>query len=343
MSRLPDVRRRLTHAHAVRAVIGVPLYNSVQRGFFQEALDSLLAQTCPHVAFVFVDDCSTDGTFDVVAAIAEHDVRVYPSRNAQRIGLVRNWRHTFALARELFPQAPYFAWGSDHDRWNPRWLATLVQELEAHSSAVMAYPRLTRIDHSGQEIKGRWPKPRQSAPLLLNWSKMGAGKLVYGVYRADMLERAGVLPLVHEPDVYLMVELSLYGELLMVPQVLWHRRERPPGSRRRGVSLLPPETWSQRLGRAVGIGRLRRQHRFVFPGRVPLYARLPAWVQHVSLLLWRLVVRGRGRPYVNRRAGARYALRLFLARLTQPGNPKQRRRERRDEDRKEQGADAARV
>jgi hypothetical protein len=54
-----------------------------------------------------------------------------------------------------------------------------------------------------------------------------------------------------------------------------------------------------------------RQHRYIFPERVPLYARLPSSVQHASLLFWRLAVLGRGRPYVGRRAGAQYAVRLF--------------------------------
>lgn len=324
-------RRRLKHAHTVRAVVGVPLYNAVRRGYFEDAVDSLLAQAYPYVAFVFVDDCSTDGTFDVVTAIAERDIRVYPSRNAQRIGLVRNWRRTFALARELFPHAPYFAWGSDHDRWHPRWLDTLVRELDAHATAVMSYPRFTRIDDGGNEMKGRWPvAPRQSTPLLLSWPKIGAGKLVYGLFRSDMLERAGVFPLVHEPDLYLMVELSLYGELRMVRKTLWHRRERPSGTARRLglVTSDPPATWPQRLGRAVGIRRVRRQHRSLFPDGVPLYARLPAWLQHASLLFWRLAVLGRGRPYVGRRAGARYAWRLFVARLKQPVESKFRQRAR---------------
>lgn len=324
-------RRRLKHARTVRAVVGVPLYNAVERGYFQDALDSLLVQAYPCVAFVFVDDCSTDGTFDVVTAIAGHDIRVCPSRNAQRIGLVRNWRRTFALARELFPHATYFAWGSDHDRWNPRWLDTLVRELDAHSAAVMAYPRFTRIDGGGKEFKGRWPDaPRQSTPLLLSWPKIGAGKLVYGLYRSEMLERAGVLPLVHEPDVYLMVELSLYGELRMVRKTLWHRRERPSSGRRLNPALsLPSQAWSQRLSRAVGIGRVRRQHRSLFPDGVPLYARLPAWLQHVWLLFWRLALLGRGRPHVGRWAGAGYALRLFVARLTHPDARKQKQRIRR--------------
>jgi glycosyltransferase involved in cell wall biosynthesis len=338
-------RRRLKHARAVRAVIGVPLYNAVERGYFQDALDTLLGQAYPYVAFVFVDDCSTDATYDVVARLADHDIRVYSTRNTERTGLARNWRRTFGRARELFPDAPYFAWGSDHDRWNRRWLDMLVRALDTHPSAVMAYPRFTRIDGSGTQFKGRWPDSlRKSTPLLLNWLKIGAGKLVYGLYRSEMLERAGVLPLVHEPDVYLMLELSLYGELRMVPKTLWHRRERP-SSRRAGAAVARPiPGWPQRVTRAIGISRVRRQHRFLFPDGVPLYARLPTWLQHVSLLFWRLAVAGRGRPYVGRWAGAAYAGRLLVARLTHSTERQQgQQRPSRDDERKQEGTDAARA
>jgi len=130
---------------------------------------------------------------------------------------------------------------------------------------------------------------------------------------------------VHEPDVYLMIELSLYGELRMVRKTLWHRRERPGGVRSTGSRpVRPPETWPARVARAVGIQRVRRQHRFLFPDGVPLYTRLPPWVQHVGLLFWRLAVLGRGRPQVRRRAGARYAFRLLRARLKQPVQTKAR-------------------
>jgi glycosyltransferase involved in cell wall biosynthesis len=303
---------------SARAVIGVPVYNAAGRGHLEPAVESLLRQTYPDVRFVFIDDCSSDGTQDVIASLGAGDARVVCERNPRRLGLIRNWRRAFQRAKELFPTAAYFAWGSDHDRWHSRWLETLVAELDAHPQAVMAYSRFVRIDERGQALTDPWPRsPRTSNPLLSSWSKIGAGNLVYGLYRAAFLERAGVFPLVYRPDVYLMMELSLYGDLRMVPETLWYRRERDDGTSRRrraGARRTAPATagaWWERITRVTGIGRVSRQHRYIFPERVPLYARLPSSVQHASLLFWRLAVLGRGRPYVGRRAGAQYAVRLF--------------------------------
>lgn len=305
----------------MRAVIGVPTYGAVRRGHLEEALASLLGQTYTAVRFVFVDDGSDDGTSEAIVSLAGGDRRVAVDRNGHRVGLVTNWRRAFHRARELWPEAVYFAWGSDHDRWHPRWLETLVAELDAHPAAAMAYSRFVRIDEHGREVTDPWPRsPRRSAPLLQRWSKIGAGNLVYGLFRSDLLEKAGVFPSIHQPDLYLMLELSLYGELRMVPEVLWHRRERSDTSPGHGLrrARATNERWWRRLRRALSVGRPSRQLRRMFPAGVPLHLRLEPWIQHVVLLFWRLAVMGRGRPLVNRRTGGRYAARLFAAGFTEP-------------------------
>ena len=82
-----------------------------------------------------VDDCSSDETAEIVARYAGDDERIHFSRNDRRLGLVGNWRRAFELANELHPDLDYFAWGSDHDAWHPRWLESLVPELERASGS----------------------------------------------------------------------------------------------------------------------------------------------------------------------------------------------------------------
>lgn len=314
---------RIASDDQVRAVIGVPVYNGVRRGHLAEAVSSLLRQTHASVRFVFVDDSSDDGTPEAIVSLAGGDPRVTVERNRRRIGLVRNWRRAFQRARELWPGVDYFAWGSDHDRWHPSWLNTLIAELDEHPDAAMAYSRFVRIDERGREVTDPWPRSlRRSAPLLRRWSKIGAGNLVYGLYRRELLEKAGVFPLVHQPDLYLMLELSVYGELRMMPEVLWYRRER--GDVGCGRSCAMPRSsgierrWWRRIARALSFGPPSRQLRRMFPAGVPFHLRVDPGLQHVVLLFWRLAVLGRGRPRVSRRAGGRYAARLFTAGFTSP-------------------------
>ena len=304
-----------------RVVIGVPLYSGVSTGHLEGAVRSLLDQTYTRIAYVFVDDGESGAALDAVAALAAGDARVHLERNPRRLGLVANWRQVFARARTLYPEATYFAWGSDHDKWHPKWAAHLVKELDAHPDAVMAYPRFVRIDDRDRVISRAWPsKPRTEfvSPLA---EKVGAGNLVYGLFRSDAVAKAGGYPMIYRPDIYLLMELSLYGQLRLVEQTLWFRRERPHNvakdgtrlTRRRGDS--DRATYSSnvatRMARLVGIGPISRQHRSTFPAGVPLYARLPAPVQHAARLFWRLSIRGRGRPTASRWTGAVCAARVL--------------------------------
>src|SRR4051812_16118124 len=137
-----------------RAVIGVPIRGEVEH--LARALETLLAQTDSEYAVVVADDSDTDGPGAIVRSIAARDARVTYHRNERRLGLVGNWRHAFALARRAAPEAPYFAWGSDHDVWEPGWLAALGAELDAHPAAVLAYPLNDAISEGGAVVRLPW-------------------------------------------------------------------------------------------------------------------------------------------------------------------------------------------
>ena len=212
------------------AVIGLPVLNGERH--LAEALESLLTQTRGGLAVVVVDNASTDATAEIVATYAELGVApIAYARNERTIGLADNWRRAFDLAGEHHPAAPYFAWGSDHDVWHPRWHELLAAELEAHPEAVLAYPASVRIDDAGAEYPARGngfetagvadPEER----LRLAARRMtGVGDMVYGLFRREALERSGPFPRVVLPDRLQLLRLTLEGEFRHVPQRAWSRR-----------------------------------------------------------------------------------------------------------------------
>lgn len=226
-------------------VIGATLHN--RAAYLSEALDSFLAQSFGHFVLVLVDDGSTDGTETLARAYERRDARVRYVRLGGRRGMVAVWRTAFEQAEGM--GARYFAWGSDHDRWHPDWLATLVATLDAHPEVVLAYPFTQRMDPGGRLLD----KPARQfetfgvADKRMRWrmlsrsDSLAAGDMVYGLMRADALRRAGVFREVLCPDRLLIAELTLQGQIRQVPDVLWFRRQFPEGSiARQRTTLFAP-------------------------------------------------------------------------------------------------------
>ena len=215
-------------------VIGATLHN--RAAYLPEAIDSLLAQSFEHFALILIDDGSTDGTEAVARSYERRDRRVRYLRFGERRGMVAAWRTAFEEATAA--GAAFFAWGSDHDRWHPNWLATLVGTLENHPDVVLAYPLTQRIDPDGVSLSkpARQFETRGITDRRTRWShlsrshSLAAGDAVYGLMRADALRRAGVFREVLAPDRLLIAELTLQGQIRQVPKVLWFRRQFPEGS-----------------------------------------------------------------------------------------------------------------
>jgi putative sugar O-methyltransferase len=252
----------LRHADtAPRVGIGLTLHN--RAAYLREAVDSLLIQTHADFRLVLVDDGSTDETEAIARAYAAQDPRVRYVRNDQRVGMVEAWRQAFALATAE-PHPEYFAWASDHDRWHPDWLRSLVDTLDLHPEVVIAYPFTQRIDAEGRPL----PKGAREFETFgitdreVRWRRfslsedVAAGDMVYGLMRTAAVESAGVFRPVLCPDRLLMAELTLRGEIRQVPEVLWYRRQ-------------------------FSVSSIARQRQTLFtPGARPLSRFATAWSMH---------------------------------------------------------------
>ena len=244
--------------------IGVTLRNRAE--YMTEAIDSLLAQSYRHFELVLVDDGSTDGTEAIARAYEQRDPRVRYIRFAERRGMVAAWRSAFEQASA--GGASYFAWGSDHDRWHPRWLETLVGTLEQYPDVLLAYPLTQRMDPSGAPLA----KPARQfetfgiADRAARWAlfnrsdSVAAGDMVYGLMRVAAVRDVGIFREVLCPDRLLLAELTLRGQIRQVPEVLWYRRQFAAGS-------------------------IERQRSTLFaPGTRPPLTFTPAWYMHARSL-----------------------------------------------------------
>lgn len=264
----------------MRAAVGVPLYDGVVH--LRAALGSLRAQDSGDVAVVVVDDSLSDEPGQIVQQEFAGRIQHY-ERNSERLGLVATWRRTFERARDLNPGLEYFAWGSDHDVWEPAWARELVAALDANPGTVLAYGMSDWIDDDGKTVRGPWSFETagiesDTVRFTSTVRRMRAGDMVYGLFRARALERCGVFRRVLLPDRLLLAELSLEGEFRQVPRMLWHRRA-------------PRRTQREPA-------RQRAAH-----GRAPVSLMLPWSLQHAAAIAWNQGVLGTGRPGIRRSTG----------------------------------------
>ncbi len=159
--------------------------------------------------------------------------------------------------------------------------------LDDHPEVVLAYPQMQRVFPTRRRLITRgFDTAGLTGPverLRVAASRMTAGNCIYGLFRTCSLTQAGVFRPVLAPDRQVLVQLVLLGEFRHVPEVLWYRE-------------------------VAGAFSYKRQRQMFFPTRSPLHTYLPANLQHFGIMLWDLVLRGRGRPSFGRLAGAWYAV-----------------------------------
>lgn len=274
-----------------RAVFGVAAHNHAAD--VRESIESILGQTSQEFAVVIVDDCSTDDTGSILREYAAAGSRVHYFRNERRVGVIENWRRIFERARELFPGAEFFAWGSDHDLWHPRWLSVLLRTLDEHPDAILAYPLNTKVFADGSPVDRKpwhFDTADVTSPDLRVWRttwSMSAGNMIYGLFRIGPLERAGVFRHILLPDRMLLAELSVFGSFRQVDEILWFRR------------------W---YGRQFSV---ERQRVVSFPYGRPFHVYLPWSLSHAGALAWNLVMGRHADPSI----GFWTALRLSFVHL----------------------------
>ncbi len=125
----------------------VPAYNAT--GTIEATIRSVLAQTATELELIVVDDGSTDGTGDLVAAIASTDERV--ELIAQPNQGTAGARNT-GIARA---SAAYVSFLDNDDLWMPRYLEAAGEALDQAPAAAFAYCDAWTLVHTASRLRRR--------------------------------------------------------------------------------------------------------------------------------------------------------------------------------------------
>jgi glycosyltransferase involved in cell wall biosynthesis len=125
------------------ASVVLPAYNSER--FLREALDSVLAQSFRDFELIVIDDCSRDGTWNIIQEYAARDPRDVPLRNERNLNLARSLNRGIAAARGRYIVR------MDHDDISvPHRLEAQIAFLEAHPEVGIVGSTMEIMDEAGR-------------------------------------------------------------------------------------------------------------------------------------------------------------------------------------------------
>jgi glycosyltransferase involved in cell wall biosynthesis len=193
----------------------IPAYNA--RRFIGRALESALGQNVPRSEILVVDDCSSDGTREVVEGYAARGVRL----------ICRDARGGAAAARNtglLAATGEYIAFLDADDEWLPGKMARQLDVISSRPRMTLVSCRATLIDENGVDT-GDIYRGATPASGSEGWRTLLAHPCVATpsvLARRSAIASAGAfnrwLPVAEDQDLW--IRLALMGEIGYIPETL---------------------------------------------------------------------------------------------------------------------------
>ncbi len=128
----------------MRPLISIALCTFNSGAFLSPLLESILRQTWKPIEIVCCDDCSTDGTFELLKEYqAKHDGILKLNRNEDNLGYIKNFEKCLSLC-----SGDWIAIADHDDIWDPGKIEILYNGI---GDAYMVYSDSVLIDNAGND------------------------------------------------------------------------------------------------------------------------------------------------------------------------------------------------
>lgn len=206
-----------------RVSVALCSYNGAK--YLPAQLDSILAQTYPVNEIVIVDDCSSDGTMDIIKKYASENKSITFYVNEKNLGYVGNFSKAISLT-----SGDYVALSDQDDIWTQDHIEKLVRNIGNKAICVadcmMVDSEGTPLGKTFSEVKKNFYIPKNDAAkayrIIYNYNPyQGASMLI---------DRAWVQHFLPIPkgigfhDTYFAACASLSKGLEVVPDIINHYR-----------------------------------------------------------------------------------------------------------------------
>src|SRR5215471_16761699 len=195
-----------------RVSVVMAVYNAER--YLEEAVRSILGQTCDDFEFIIIDDGSTDRSPAMLKSFADEDRRLNIHRQPNS-GLIASLNKAFGLAR-----GAYVARMDADDISLPRRFEKQVQYLDAHKEIGVLGTWIQDIGADGQPGP-IWPLP--TSPATTRWFLMFGNCLAHpsAMMRRELSQSLGYrAAAVHVEDYDLWIRASSVTGVANIPEVL---------------------------------------------------------------------------------------------------------------------------
>ena len=162
----------------------VPNYNHAP--YLRQRIDSILAQTYQDFELILLDDCSTDGSREILQSYAGNPHVTHVVLNEWNSGSTfHQWEKGFSLAKGVF------IWIAESDDVaEPDLLKECMERLEADEAVQLAYTYSYYIDQDGRRMKTSIDEPEKySGNGIYDAQWFRSHRMVYKniIYNASMV------------------------------------------------------------------------------------------------------------------------------------------------------------
>ena len=141
----------------------IPTYNVAL--FIEEAIQSILNQTYTNLEIIIVDDCSTDGTYEILENISKVDKRIRLFRNSQNLKIAETLN--FGLCKAT---GNYIARMDGDDISLPNRIEKQVEFLKFNKEIDLVGLNVIAINEKGEEIKRlKYSSLPENAKLIVKY------------------------------------------------------------------------------------------------------------------------------------------------------------------------------
>mgnify|MGYP002631043758 CR=1 FL=1 len=212
----------LTPMDVPQITVAMPVYNG--EGYVHLAIQTVLDQTYSDFELLIVDNCSTDGTLEVVKAFSDPRIRLHV--NSSNLGMVGNWNRSVELAT-----GEYIKFLSHDDLLDPTCLeeqiAGFLQHKQENIGIVTCKKRV--INQNGKNVMpgfGLRGQSRLISGRVAIRKSIRAGRNIIGepsvvLIKTSALRESGLFELPEfTPDIKMWFKILQKSELYFIDKTL---------------------------------------------------------------------------------------------------------------------------